>query len=155
MSRPLLLAIDDDPSRYDALRLHLRERAILRIVTCPSCVAEWLPTCDAVLLDYDLDDKGRCAGCGRIRDDWYGLVGEPYDASRFRPPARKGSFHIRAIAARQVPVIVTSSSHPSNVGCLIDGLIYNGANFVRSHRADSPGATAAWIGELWIAGVLR
>ena len=58
MSR-YILAIDDDPGRYDELRRLLEDRqggvpVVLRVACCSACVAAHLPRAVAVLLDHDL-----------------------------------------------------------------------------------------------------
>lgn len=139
---PILLAIDDDPGRYDYLRVLLdyrSERGIasprLVVATCPGCVSRTLPHAAAVLLDYDLDSHDLCPNCG-------GYAG-----------VSKGIEYIPALVRARLPVIVTSCSAYENRRALLDGLDAGGVP-ARPIPADSLGVEYAWLGHLWYWSVL-
>ena len=137
-ARVVILAIDDDAGRYDGLRRLLEDRPgapEVRVVSCPDCVARELPGAVAVLLDYDLDGEDCCPGCG----GWRG--------------ARKGLEHVPAVVGAGVPVIVTSCSAPENRRALVEAARAGGARVV-GHAAEGWGVELAWLGRLWVWGVL-
>lgn len=133
-----ILAIDDDAGRYDHLVRLLEGRAELVIACCPGCVARELPAADAVLLDYDLDSGEACAACGG------------------RSEYAKGTAYAPAVAARQVPVIVTSASHPTNRRRLLADLHHAGlGRRLRTEiSANETDPELRWLGWLWVVGVL-
>ena len=105
----MILAIDDDPGRYDHLRRLLEARDVeLFVVACPACVSERVRYASGVLLDYDLDSGEPCAGCWSSYGVW--------------SHAAKGLHHVPALAARRVPVVVTSASYHENVSRLCAAL---------------------------------
>lgn len=133
MNRPRLFALDDDPGRYDGLRLIVGDRVELVVGCCPACVAAHLPRADAVLLDHDLD--GWPCVCGTA----HGLA----DSRGYLP----------AIVASGPPVIVTSGSASENRRHLTTELLSAGAR-VTLHSAHEIMPEWVWIGRLWAWGVL-
>ena len=138
----IILAIDDDPGRYDYLRVLLgeRERAgqppvRLVIATCRACVERHLPESAAVLLDYDLDSGELCAACGGWCD------------------VDKGTGYVNDLGGSGLPVIVTSASHPENRHKLASALSDVGVR-VELMSALDYGCEARWLGRLWAWGVL-
>lgn len=134
MSRkPFILAIDDDPGRYDGLRQMLGDRVRLEVSSCDQCVLDELGDADAVLLDHDL-----CADactCG----DW---------------PVVESTRHlVPYIVDRGVPVIVTSCSAHENRQWLTARLVEVGVRVVQ-HSAMEMQPEYFWIGWLWRVGVL-
>lgn len=139
---PILLAIDDDPGRYDYLRVLLDDRSRrglrtprLVVATCPACVSRTLPHAAVVLLDYDLDSTDLCPNCG-------GYAG-----------VSKGIEYIPTLTQARLPVIVTSCSAYENRRALVDGLDA-GRVPARSVPADSLGVEYEWLGHLWFWSVL-
>lgn len=135
----MILAIDDDPGRYDYLAILLERRPgapALRIVSCAECVATWLPHASAVLLDYDLDGVEICEACGERVN-----------------LGHKSSAYLPDIIARRVPVVVTSCSHPDNRIALHKALDEAGVR-VANAAADHQGCEFEWLGQLWVWGVL-
>lgn len=137
-----LLAIDDDPGRYDYLRVLLREReeaggtrVRLVVEACRECVERHLPTASAVLLDYDLDGGDLCAACG----GW--------------PDVSKGSGYVGILSTAGIPVIVTSASHPENRMALAAALRDAGVR-VDVLSASDFGCETRWLGRLWAWGVV-
>lgn len=130
---PFLLAIDDDPGRYDYLRLLLKQRGVdLRVVCCAPCVTEALSLGPvAVLLDHDLSEECSCG----------------------MPTLTNTRSYLDDIVVSGRPVVVTSCSAPHNRSFLTDYLRDRGVK-VRQHSADSLGCEWAWLGMLWYAGVL-
>lgn len=134
-----LLAIDDDPTRYEHLRRLLGNRATLTIAACPDCVRRLLPTADAVLLDYDLDSGEPCADCLRSFGMW--------------SHAPKGSYHVHRMSIRKLPTVVVSASAPANVAGLCAALAVNGIPYARISAIETE-PELRWIGWLWSRGVL-
>lgn len=91
---PCILAIDDEPSRYFELLNVLPEGCELKVVCCPSCVADHLPQAIAVLLDHDITENP--CSCGN-RSEYEDVM--PYIAD---------------IKEARIPVIITSASEPEN-----------------------------------------
>lgn len=138
----MILAIDDDPSRYDYLRVLLgeRERAgkdpiRLVIAACRTCVERHLPEARAVLLDYDLDSGELCAACG----GWVDVA--------------KGSAYVDDLDGSGLPVVVVSASHPKNRHALHAALTDRGVRAELMTALDY-GCEARWLGRLWAWGVL-
>lgn len=132
---PHLLAIDDDPGRYDHLADLLTARGVsLSVACCSACVVRLLPTASAVLLDYDLDGGETCT-CGAVPDRANGLG------------------FVDAIAAARVPVVVVSASALANRKALAAALRENGAT-VTLLSASDPDPELRWLGWLWSLGVL-
>ena len=119
-------------------RSYLGDRVELVVACCAACVARELPAADAVLLDYDLDSGELCAACG----GW--------------PEQVKGTRYAPAIAARGMPVIVTSASHPDNRRRLLADLHHAGLDRRRRTEisANETDPELRWIGWLWAVGVL-
>lgn len=130
---PLILAIDDDPGRYDELQRITYGRVRIYVACCEQCVAERLPECAAVLLDHDITGEPCTCGEWSTTDDT-------------RP-------HLPAIAARGVPVIVTSCSDPDNRRALTAALLRGGGH-VLQHSANEIQPEMHWLGWLWLQGVL-
>lgn len=136
----MILAIDDDSSRYDHLRRLLEARDVeLFVVACPTCVGERVRYASGVLLDYDLDSGDPCAGCFASYGVW--------------AHASKGLHHVPALAVRRVPVVVTSASRPENVSRLCAALSAAGVLHAQ-HRATDVDPEVRWIGALWAMGAL-
>jgi len=138
LDRPYILAIDDDPGRYDELRRLLEDRqggahVGLVVACCPACVAAHLPGAVAVLLDHDLSTDPCTCGEWADTDDSRG--------------------YLPAVAAVGVPVIVTSASKPENRAWLTTRLHAAGVT-VRQHSANEIQPEWHWIGWLWTRGVL-
>ena len=132
---PHLLAIDDDPGRYDHLADLLTARGVsLSVACCSACVARLLPTASAVLLDFDLDGGETCT-CGAVPDRANGLG------------------FVDAIAAFNVPVIITSASARTNRHALFDVLVARNV-FTTMLSASDPDPELRWLGWLWSLGVL-
>lgn len=135
----MILALDDDPDRYQHLRHLLGDRVELVIACCPACVAEHLPRARAVLLDYDLDSGEPCPGCLSSYGMWRGVS--------------KALHYVPAIAARSIPVVVTSASGPENIRRLLGALTEYGVVH-RRHSAIESDPEVRWIGALWAMGAL-
>ena len=135
----MILAIDDDAGRYEHFGRLLGGRAEVVVACCPACVAELLPKAAAVLLDYDLDSGDVCNRCSASYDTWREYA--------------KAIHYVPAVAARGVPVVVTSSSSSENIRALCAKLRAYDVRF-RQHRATDPDPEVRWIGELWVMGVL-
>lgn len=133
VTRPFILAIDDDPGRYDGLRQMLGDRVRLEVVSCRGCVSRLLPECDAVLLDHDL--CAEACTCGGWPDR---------ESTREDTPA---------IAVCGVPVIVTSCSAHENRRWLTETLREHNVRVVQ-HSANEIQPEYHWIGWLWRQGVL-
>lgn len=133
--RPLLLAVDDDPGRYDYLRVVLGDRVRLVVATCRACVEEHLPGAAAVLLDFDLDGAEECAGCA----GWIDVA--------------NSTAYLDAVIARRVPVIVSSCSSHANRAHLARVLGAAGIEHA-AIPADHLGVELEWVGRLWVWGVL-
>lgn len=133
MNRPHLLAIDDDPNRYDGLRRILGERVALSVACCPACVNQLLPGVDAVLLDHDI--SGEPCSCGQWSvEEWTRA-------------------YVPLITQSGLPVIVTSASDPANRAWLTRALKDAGVRVVQ-HSANEIQPEHHWIGLLWAWGVL-
>jgi len=135
----MILAIDDDGGRYGHLAHLLEGRAEVVVACCPVCVSELLPVATAVLLDYDLDGGDPCPRCFASCALW---ASHP-----------KGIMYADKVAARKVPVVVTSSSSNENVRALCAKLRAYDVRF-RQHRATDTDPELKWIAELWLMGVL-
>lgn len=135
---PHILAIDDDPGRFDGLRRLIGDRVTLTIAACPACVLAALPTASAVLLDYDLDSGEPCPACFASYGVWS-------DTS-------KGIHYAPAIRRLEVPTIVVSCSHPANVKRLVDAL--RPSSRVARISAMETECELRWLGRLWAWGVL-
>ena len=132
---PHLLAIDDDPGRYDHLAVLLSARGVsLSVACCSACVARLLPTASAVLLDYDLDG-GEACGCGTM------------------PEQANALSYVDAIAAAKVPVVVVSASALANRKALATALRESGATLTLLSASDLD-PELRWLGWLWSLGVL-
>lgn len=132
---PHLLAIDDDPGRYDHLADLLTARGVsLSVACCSACVARLLPAASAVLLDYDLDG-GEACGC------------------RTMPERARAIVYVDAIAAAKVPVVVVSTSARPNRRALIDALVAREV-YTAIFPASDPDPELRWLGWLWTRGVL-
>lgn len=133
---PRLLAIDDDPGRYDGLRRYIEGCGVdLDVACCAPCVARLLPGASAVLLDFDLDGAEACS-CGLA-------------PTRFT----NGGTYVAQIAARRVPVVMTSASSSSNRRWLARQLAEHGVPYV-AHSAADPDPEDRWIGALWRLGAI-
>lgn len=136
-----ILAIDDDPGRYDHLIRLLGDRANVSVVACPRCVVSGLVGADAVLLDHDLNGRDQawarvpCAGCG---------------LAYVEKTTRRMVEHI---ARRDVPVIVTSASAPENRRWLMRALTAGGVRAWECSAVETD-PELRWIGRLWAWGVL-
>ena len=133
VTRPFILAIDDDPGRYDGLRQMLGDRVRLEVSSCDQCVLDDLAVADAVLLDHDLCAES-CT-CG----DW--------------PTAESTRHLVPHIVDRGVPVIVTSCSAHENRRWLTETLRTHNVQVVQ-HSANEIQPEYHWIGWLWRQGVL-
>ncbi len=137
---PKLLIIDDDPYRYDYFQTLTSGRVDLVQVGCVSCIDEAL-TSDteyaAVLLDYDLNGPDFCKDCGDNR-------------LRKQGDSRK---YLKAIAALEIPVIVTSGSLPENRTALVKGLRSMGVQAVQLSAVDVD-PEIKWLGQLWVWDLL-
>lgn len=136
----IILAIDDDPGRYEHLRGLLGDRAKLVFATCGACVAGYLTTAAAVLLDYDLDSGEPCPCCLASFGVW-GEVG------------LKGSRYADRIVRSGTPVIVTSAA-----GRVADqmAVAMRGAGHSRVARISvvETDPEIRCLGQLWAWGVL-
>jgi hypothetical protein len=132
----MILAIDDDPGRYEHLGRLLGSRADLRLVVgcCPRCVRAHLRTAAAVLLDHDLDGAAACS-CG---------LPQQHDDTRVYLPW---------VADLKLPTIVTSASSRANVRHLVQQLVQAGVPQV-SISAIETDPELRWLGWLWLQGVL-
>ena len=144
MTRPVILALDDDRERFSYLETLLDGRAEIVYAACPSCVADALPRADAVLLDYDLDSGEPCPGCLASYAMWRGPMHRQQS---------KGLHYVPAIAARKVPTIVVSASSRENVASLCAALAEAEVLFTRIAATDSD-PELKWAGRLWARGVL-
>ena len=90
------------------------------------------------MLFRSLDSGELCAACG----GW--------------PEQVKGTRYAPAIAARGMPVIVTSASHPDNRRRLLADLHHAGLDRRRRTEisANETDPELRWIGWLWAVGVL-
>ena len=132
-----ILALDDDPNRYDGLRSYLAgTNASLTVVACAACLRAALPGASVVLIDYDLDSGALCAACG----GW--------------PEQVKGIAYVDDIAARGIPAIVTSCSSPANVRRLVGELLRRGVRTAQ-HSAFEPECELRWLGRLVTWGIFR
>ncbi len=122
----MILAIDDDPGRYDHLARLLSTE--IQVAACTQCVMRLLPRSTAVLLDHDLN-SGYCLQCGQKSD--------LEDSRPFVPLI-------------QVPTIVTSASMMVNRKWLVDHLTVPCAQI----SAISIDPELSWIGWLYLQGVL-
>jgi CheY-like chemotaxis protein len=137
----MILAIDDDPERFDGLRTFLGRReqrgadpVRFEVATCARCVADLLPHATAILLDYDLDG---CEGCVRCRRD---------------QGAAKGTDHLDAVAALGVPVIVVSAN--ATGGQIMFRRLREAGARVTLIRVLETEPEIRWLGWLWSEGVL-
>lgn len=128
----MILAIDDDPFRYQHLVRLLAGRATVTHATCPACVAAHLPNARAVLLDHDLAPS--ICPCGEMLDS----------EANTRP-------FVPAIRALGIPVIVTSASSRENRKALCDAL--TGHPYTALTAVDTD-PELKWLGWLWTRGVL-
>ena len=135
---PHILAVDDDPPRFDGLRRLIGDRVRLTIAACPTCVLAALPTASAVLLDYDLDSGDPCPACFASYGVWS-------DTS-------KGIHYAGAIRRLEVPTIVVSCSWRENVDRLVEAL--RPSPRVARISALEVECELRWIGRLWAWGVL-
>lgn len=135
----MILAIDDDPFRYDGLKRMLAPRGVeVRAACCAACVNDAvLRGVKAVLLDYDLDSGDPCM-CG------------------VHPEFQKGTEWVPYVAKLAVPVIVTSASYPENVDRLVQKVrAYLPAGVPHARiSAHSTMPEDGWISKLWQWGVL-
>ena len=61
----MIVAIDDDPGRYDYFKMLCEDKGIpFKVVACEPCIRKYLPEATGILLDYDLDTETLCAECG-------------------------------------------------------------------------------------------
>lgn len=129
-----ILAIDDDPDRYDGLRRLTdgHPRLSLVVATCADCIRREIPGASLVLLDYDLDSGNLCASCG----GW--------------PEQVKGLAYVDLL---NVPVIVTSCSSPESVRRLVTETRRRGLT-VAQHPAFETEAELRWLGRLVSWGML-
>lgn len=133
---PHLLAIDDDPGRYDHLAALLSTRGVsLSFACCSACVTRLLPTASAVLLDYDLDGGEPCA-CGAV------------------PEHANALSYVDAIADTRVPIVIVSMSAKANRRALLDALCARGLTTTLLSAAD-PDPELRWLGWLWSLGALQ
>lgn len=132
----MILAIDDDPGRFDHLRRLLDGRGIgmpLVVASCARCVAHHIPRALAVLLDHDLG-PARCPACG-------------VDV----PGRENGRKYLPAIRASGLPCIVVSCSSRENVAALCDGLAGHQYTRIAAIETDPE---LRWLGWLWARGVM-
>lgn len=131
---PHLLAIDNDPERYNHLHALLSMRGVeLSVVCCATCVARPLPTATAVLLDFDLNNGDPC-GCGAMPEHANALA------------------LVDAVAAAGVPVVVVSGSTLENRRALAVVLRARGATFTLISALETD-PELRWLGWLWTRGV--
>ena len=135
----MILAIDDDPERYEHLIRLLDGRAQVVVACCPTCVAELLPLATAVLLDYDLDSGDPCPRCFASYALW--------------SSHSKAIVHVGRVAERKIPVIVTSASRSENIHALCLKLKEHGVK-PGQYRASDIEPELNWIGRLFVMGVL-
>lgn len=131
----MILAIDDDPFRYQHLDRLLVGRQSFHRVThalCPLCVAASLPKAHAVLLDHDLG-PAYCP-CGATIDT-----------------KASGREFVPMVRASGLPVIVTSASSRENIRALCDALAGHPYTQISAIEIDPE---LKWIGWLWTRGVL-
>lgn len=135
---PFILAIDDDPGRYEYLRRLVEPKGIEVVcVCCESCTLGHLRSglVFAVLLDYDLDSGEDC-GCGM-------------------PPERsKGADYLAEIARTRLPVIVSSCSAYENRRSMTCALQFADTK-VTEIAANVQQPELRWIGWLWAVGAIR
>ena len=134
----MILAIDDDPARYEYLQRLLEGRVEVVVACCPACVSRLLPEASAVLLDFDLNLEDSCT-CGK-----------PYAEYKQRSNTLP---YVPAVAARQVPVVVTSASGSENIRALCQALRAANVRFGQ-YRACDTDPEYNWIGRLWVMGAL-
>lgn len=127
----MILAIDDDPGRYDGLRVLLNDRIELKIASCKDCIAEFITKADAILLDHDLCSQ-ECT-CG----EW--------------PDIETTREYVNWINNLNIPTIVTSCSNYDNREWLIANLKVP----KRRHSAMEIQPEYHWIGWLWSQNVLK
>lgn len=130
-----LLAIDDDPHRYEHLGRLLGPRGFaVDVLHCPACVAEAtaLHIHAAVLLDHDLFNS--CQRC------------QTFAKGNTRQ-------HLDRVAAMGVPVVVTSASSAENRRALWEGLRRRGVTCVQLSALE-PDCELRWLGWLWAQGAL-
>lgn len=138
--RSILLAIDDDPWRYDGLVRLLEQREDaprLIVAACSRCVLEWLPLAKAVLLDYDLDSGVVCSCCGENipdRDKAIAFAPELSDAA--------------------VPIVVVSASYRENVDRMVASLQRRGVKRLSRYSAHDSLPEPHWVAALWSWGIL-
>ena len=128
----MILAIDDDPFRYQHLDRLLAGRAVITHATCPLCVAASIPQATAILLDHDLGPS--ICPCGAWIDQ----------EANTRP-------FVPMIRASGLPVIVTSASSRENIRALCDALAGHPYTALSAVETDPE---LKWIGWLWTRGVL-
>ena len=135
----MILAVDDDPGRYDYLRVLLNERGDdaprFVVATCRECVESHIPHATAILLDFDLDGREECARC----NGWIDVT--------------NATAYLDAVIARGVPVIVSSCSSNANRKHLVTQLHERGVK-VAGIAADHFGVEREWLGPLWVWGVV-
>ena len=145
----MILAIDDDPFRYQhfdrlltgrvgpapLLGVGTPHQSSTRRVThavCPACVAAAIPLARAILLDHDLGPS--YCPCGATVD-------HQANTREFVPMVR----------ASGLPVIVTSASSRENIRALCDALAGHNYTQISAIEIDPE---LKWIGWLWTRGVL-
>lgn len=131
-SSPCILAIDDEPSRYFDLLKVLPVGYELKVVCCPSCVADYLPQAVAVLLDHDIEENPCSCGNWSEYDDV-----TPY---------------IEDIRGARVPIIITSASAPENRYKLSSK--FGGEAETPIISVNDSHHTARWFYHLHLRGVL-
>ena len=136
----MILAIDDDPTRYEALRAILAERPgspLLVVASCPACVGSYVLHARAVLLDYDLDrnrdpdtdeEQASACTCGTVA-----------------APGHNGGVFVPLLQGRRV---IVTSANPGGAALLARQL---GAPRIRILDMD---ATERVVCQLWRWGVL-
>lgn len=145
----MILAIDDDPDRYDGLVQWLVRRGLpsstLVVASCSVCVLRELATASAVLLDYDLDGH-------EDLDGWRPRVCPACHENL--PDRAKGIAYVPEVAASGLPVLVVSASHRANVDSMVQALRAHGATRIARHSATETMPEPVWIAHLWAWGVL-
>ena len=143
----MILAIDDDPTRYDGLRRMFEQRADgapeFVVASCSVCILAHLPRASAVLLDYDLDSD---------RDEFLGPLC-PHCRENV-PDRAKGIEYVPEVAAQGVPVVVVSASYRENVDRLCSKLRGYGVDRLARYSAIEAMPEPHWVAALWVWGVL-
>lgn len=145
----MILAIDDDPDRYDGLIQWFVRRGLpsstLVVASCSVCILQLLPSASAVLLDYDLDghedlDGWRPRLCPACRENL--------------PDRKKGIEYVPEVAASGLPVLVVSASRTVNVDRLCEKLRGYGVTRLARHSSTETMPEPVWVAHLWKWGVL-